>query len=42
MDSIKKIEEIQGKISENEEHLRYVEEQIPATHSKKLKNDKTL
>lgn len=42
VDSIKKIEEIQGKISENEEHLRYVEEQIPATHSKILAIEKSL
>lgn len=42
VDSIKKIEEIQGKISENEEHLRYVEEQIPATHSKILATEKSL
>lgn len=42
VDSIKKIEEIQGKISENEEHLRYVEEQIPATHSKILIIEKSL
>ena len=42
VDSIKKIEEIQSKISENEEHLRYVEEQIPATHSKILTIEKSL
>ena len=42
VDSIKKIEEIQSKISENEEHLRYVEEQIPATHSKILATEKSL
>lgn len=42
VDSIKKIEEIQGKISENEEHLRYVEEQIPASHSKILAIEKSL
>ena len=42
VDSIKKIEEIQGKISENEELLRYVEEQIPATHSKILTIEKSL
>lgn len=42
VDSIKKIEEIQGKISENEELLRYVEEQIPATHSKILAVEKSL
>jgi hypothetical protein len=42
VDSIKKIEEIQGKISENEEHLRYVEEQIPATHGKILAIEKSL
>ena len=42
VDSIKKIEEIQGKISENEEHLRCVEEQIPATHSKMLNTEKSL
>ena len=42
VDSIKKIEEIQGKISENEEHLRYVEEQIPAVHSKILAVEKSL
>lgn len=42
VDSIKKIEEIQGKISENEEYLRYVEEQIPATHSKILAIEKSL
>ena len=42
VDSIKKIEEIQSKISENEEHLRYVEEQIPATHSKILSTEKSL
>lgn len=42
VDSIKKIEEIQGKISENEEHLRCVEEQIPATHSKILAVEKSL
>lgn len=42
VDSTKKIEEIQGKIYENEEHLRYVEEQIPATHSKILTIEKSL
>ena len=42
VDSIKKIEEIQGKISENEEHLKYVEEQIPAVHSKILTIEKSL
>lgn len=42
VNSIKKIEEIQSKISENEEHLRYVEEQIPATHSKILATEKSL
>ena len=42
VDSIKKIEEIESKISENEEHLRYVEEQIPATHSKILAIEKSL
>lgn len=42
IDSIKKIEEIESKISENEEHLRYVEEQIPATHSKILAIEKSL
>lgn len=42
VDSIKKIEEIQSKISENEELLRYVEEQIPATHSKILSIEKSL
>lgn len=42
VDSTKKIEEIQGKISENEKHLRYVEEQIPATHSKILAIEKSL
>lgn len=42
VDSIKKIEEIQGKISENEELLRYVEEQIPTTHSKILTIEKSL
>lgn len=42
VDSIKKIEEIQGKISENEEHLRYVEEQIPAVYSKILAIEKSL
>nr|DAK67237.1 MAG TPA: STRUCTURAL MAINTENANCE OF CHROMOSOMES PROTEIN [Caudoviricetes sp.] len=42
VDSIKKIEEIQNKISKNEEHLRYVEEQIPATHSKILSTEKSL
>lgn len=42
VNSIKKIEEIQSKISENEEHIRYVEEQIPATHSKILATEKSL
>lgn len=42
VDSTKKIEEIESKISENEEHLRYVEEQIPATHSKILAIEKSL
>lgn len=42
VDSIKKIEEIESKISENEEHLRYVEEQIPAMHSKILMVEKSL
>lgn len=42
VDSVKKIEEIQGKISENEEHLKYVEEKIPATHSKILAIEKSL
>lgn len=42
VDSIKKIEEIESKISENEEHLRYVEEQIPAMHSKILAIEKSL
>lgn len=42
VNSTKKIEEIQGKISENEEHLKYVEEQIPALHSKILAVEKSL
>lgn len=42
VDSTKKIEEIQSKISENEEHLRHVEEQIPAVHSKILAIEKSL
>lgn len=42
VNSIKKIEEIQSKISENEEHLRYVEEQIPVVHSKILTIEKSL
>lgn len=42
VDSIKKIEEIENKISENEELLRHVEEQIPAMHSKILMVEKSL
>lgn len=43
VNSIKKIEEIQSKISENEEHLKsLIEENIPATHSKMLNAEKSL
>lgn len=43
VNSIKKIEEIQSKISENEEHLKsLIEENIPATHSKILATEKSL
>ena len=42
VDSAKKIEEIQGKISENEELLKHVEEQILAIHSKILAIEKSL
>jgi len=43
VDSIKKIEEIESKISENEEILKsLIEESIPAIHSKMLTTEKSL
>ena len=42
VNSIKKIEEIQSKISENEELLRDTEEKIPALYSKILTIEKSL
>lgn len=43
VDSIKKIEEIESKISENEELLKsLIEESIPAIHSKMLTTEKSL